>query len=388
MSRFLKVMIVLLAIAAMATPVMAEDMLSLGGQMRVRGWYVGDSTDDNADATTTWADQRLRIGGKLSVAEGVSITFRTDITESNWGSGNKYGSGRIGVQQWDRAHIDLDFGNSSLRAGQQYVWFMETGVFNTQSNGLVFKTKGPVAVTAFGFLQDDNGAKGSPADGFDYGVNVGFGADTFKANALVAAQSKVLNSDEDVYLLAAEAIFNLDMVKITGELGYFTGDADATTDAFGTQLYVDAAFSLGEATTVGGQLFYALGDKNDAQYDFLGNDFGGYDPLDAVGTGLDNEQIGTGRPFTFFGSDSGVIAARVYALAKLSDALNFGASAAYLEPEEDANVTADSALVIATGLKYAFMPNTSVGAQVQYIDVDDTGVDAYFASGVGLFVNF
>ena len=419
MSRFLKTAIVLLAIAAMAAPAFAADNLTLGGQMRVRGWYVGDGTNDGVDSTSTWADQRLRIGGKFSVADGVSITFRTDVTESNWGSGNKYGSGRIGVQQWDRAHIDLDFGNVTLRAGQQFVWFLETGAFNTQSNGLVVKTKGPVAVTVFGFLQDDNGATTggyavdndkfvgnttipnpnygtiqytapSPnnADGFNYGVNVGFGADAFKANVLVAAQNKVLNSDEDVYLIGGEAIFNLDMVKITTELDFFTGDAAAAADAFGTQFYADAAFSASEAVTVGGQLFYALGDTTDTQYDFLGNDFGGYDPLDALGTGLDNEQIGTGRPFTFFGNNSGVIAGRVYALAKLSDALNVGASLAYLEPEEDANTTTDSALVVATGLKYAFLTNTSVGVQLQYVDKDDAALDAFFAGGVGLFVNF
>ncbi|MEE4255362.1 MAG: porin, partial [Desulfuromusa sp.] len=175
MSRFLKVMIVLLAIAAMATPVMAEDMLSLGGQMRVRGWY----TDyDGDDYTNSWMDQRLRIGGKLSIAEGVSITFRTDITETNWGAngGNEYGAGRGGdTQQWDRAHIDLTKGNIHVRAGQQYVGYGLAQTINSQDAGIKVDVSGPVSFSAFWLLDDDNGVDtdDSPvADSYLYGANV------------------------------------------------------------------------------------------------------------------------------------------------------------------------------------------------------------------------
>ena len=100
MSKFLKIMIVLLTIAAVAAPVMAEDRLSLNGEMRVRGWYI----DDGGDSTDSFMDQRLRIGGKLSVAEGVSITFRFDETEATWGNGgSEFGAGRMPQDgmQWD-----------------------------------------------------------------------------------------------------------------------------------------------------------------------------------------------------------------------------------------------------------------------------------------------
>ena len=393
MSRFLKIMIVLLAIVAMATPVMAEDMLSLGGQMRVRGWYV----DNGADATQTWADQRLRIGGKFSVADGVSVTFRLDATEKTWGDGgNTYGAGRLPQDgmQWDRAHMDLAFDGFSLRAGQQYVGFSQSGAFNAQDAGLTLKTKGAVPVTAFFMLADANGTN---ADGFYYGANVGFGADAFKGNAFVVGQNKVSNSGEDVYLIGADATFSMDAIKLVAELDIFTGDATATTDAFGTQLFVDASMAAGETMTFGGQLYYALGDDTDTQFYVLGNDFGGWDPLFAHGTGLDNEQIHPGksyivgndaRPFNFFGSNAGVIAGRIYADAKVSDAVKVGGSLSYLEPEEDANVTADSAITLAVGMKYAVMSNTSLGVLVEYIDVDDSGVDEVLAAGVGLFVNF
>ena len=84
--KMLKVLLAVLVMVAMVTPVIAEDRLSLNGEMRVRGWHQDfDYDGDSDDSTDTWGDQRLRIGGKIAVAEGVSITFRTDITESNWG---------------------------------------------------------------------------------------------------------------------------------------------------------------------------------------------------------------------------------------------------------------------------------------------------------------
>jgi len=431
MSRFLKIMIVLLTVAAMVTPVMAEDMLSLSGQMRVRAWSIDDgttvssATGNSTDSTSTWVDQRLRIGGKIAIAEGVSITFRTDVTESNWGGGNTYGSGRLGVQQWDRAHLDLAFDALSLRVGQQYIGMGKTYAFDAQSNGLSIKTNGPVAVTAFYMLADSNTTPAKAAgykfdaagatvptaiadatdknDGFYYGANVGFGADNFKANVFVVAEQGVTgkktskttyatvatgSADEEVYLIGGNVELDLEAFKLIAELDYFTGEANDTDDAFGTQFLLDASVAAGEAVTVGGQFFYAMGDKTDTQYSFIGNGFNGYDPLFAHGSGLDNEAIKAGRPFTFFGDNSGVIAGRVYADAKVSDALKLGGSLSYLVPEEDSVVTADSAFTMAFGAKYAVMANTSLGVLVEYIDVDDTDVDAVLAAGVGLFVNF
>lgn len=381
MSKFLKSMIVLLAIVAMATPVLAEDMLSLGGQMRVRGWHI-DAGGDNTDSRF---DQRLRIGGKISVADGVSVTFRTDTTEATWGANSGFGSGRLAGSngtQWDRAHLDINLGGFSVRAGQQYVGFGQSGAFNAQDNGLKV-VAGPV--TAFFMVDDNNGSSVTTSDDYFYGANFAQKSDSFKANFFVVGQK---DDAEEVYLIGADAAFNFDAVKLVTELNIFTGDASATADAFGTQLFVDVSMAASEAMTFGGQLYYALGDDTDVQYVVLGNDFGGWDPLFAHGTGLDNEQIGEGRPFGFFGSNAGVIAARVYADAKVSDAVKIGGSLSYLEPEEDANVTADSAFTLAVGMKYAVMSNTSLGVQVEYVDVDDAGVEEEISAGVGLFVNF
>lgn len=384
MSRILKVMVALLAIAAIAAPVMAEDRLGLSGEMRVRGWYV----DDGGDSTSTWADQRLRIGGKLSVAEGVSVTFRTDVTEVNWGNGgSEFGSGRMAsTQQWDRAHLDLDMGSVHLRAGQQYVGYGLAQTINSQDAGFKIDVKGPVTFSAFALLDDD---RGTSQDSFLLGANVGHKTDAYAANVFVGRQNQALDAAEEAYLLGADLAFNLQAVKLTAEVGYFTGDATETADVMGLQLLLDASIAASDMFTVGGQFYYAqAADSDEVQYQVLGNDFNGWDPLFDVGTWLSNEQIGLGRPFDFTGDGAGVIGGRLYANLKVSDAVGLGFSGAYLTPEDDANTDVDSAYALAAGITYAVMANTNLHAQVEYIDPDAPGAEATTNAGVGLFVNF
>ena len=416
MSRILKIMIVLLAITAMAAPVViAEDRLTLGGQMRVRTWH----KDYDTDHTSTYVDQRLRIGGKLSVAEGVSITFRTDVTEKTWGSaGSEFGSGRMPQdgQQWDRAHLDLDLGDFHVRAGQQYVGYGLAQTINSQDAGIKVSFNN---FSSFLLLDDQNG---DSSDSFLFGANYGLKGDNYKANVFFGAQNDshpgVLNLDdgtedgsggEQVYMVGVDMVYNLDAFKIAGEFNYFTGDASEDTDAFGTQFMLDVSMAASETFTVGGQFYYAAGDDEDRQYTYLGNDFNGYDPLFDIGTSLSNEQINVNRPFdlglSIIGSvlangddetkldgaaSTGVIGGRLYTSFQASEQLNLGASFAYMTPEEDKVFDFDSASFYAVSATYALMSNTSLQAQVNYIDVDVSGteVDSALMTGVGLFVNF
>jgi hypothetical protein len=404
-------MIVLLTIVAVATPVMAEDRLSLAGQMRVRGWHI----DDGGDTTESFADQRLRIGGKLSVAEGVTVIFRTDLTEKSWGDGgNTFGAGRLPQDgmQVDRAHLDLAAGNLHFRAGQQYIAFGNSG-FDAQDAGLTLNVMGPIPVTAFWMLADDNDVAGSAAgfainqstgaiepvaavdantksDAFYYGARVAHKGGSYASQLFVAGQQDVNNGDESVQVVGLTLDLDLAPVKLYGEAEFFTGDADANVDAVGTQVMLDASMAATEIVTVGGQIFYAMGtDKADEQqYVVLGNDFGGWDPLFALGTGLNNEQIGAGRPYDLFGGSNGVMAGRLYTSIKATDAATVGLSVAYAEPDEDI-AGLDSAMALAAGLNYTVMANTKLGLQLEYIDIDDDAdTDEIFNAGVGLFVNF
>ena len=396
--KMMKLLVAMLVVAGLVVPAIAvaEDRLSLSGEMRVRGWHDDTDFDDDLtdDDTNTFADQRMRIGGKIAVAEGVSVTFRMDATESRWGTGNAHGSGRIPADsssmQWDRAHLDLTKGMWHLRAGQQYLSLGEVTAVDTQDNGLAMDFKTAVPVKVFGFLNDDNGAD---SDAFLFGISTKPTLTVNLASEFFAVgQTKTTNADEEAYVFGAALAFLMDPIKLVGELDVFTGDANATQDAMGTQFYLDASMAATPAVRVGGQFYYALAaddDGSEVQYVSLGSQFGGWDPIFDVGTNLDNEQIGLGKPFDFSGMNAGVVGGRLYASSKMSDTVGLGASIAYLTTEDDgiwdANQTA-----FAAGVTYAIMSNASLQAQVEYVDGEadvDGDFDA-FRAGTGIFVKF
>ena len=119
--KLLKALVVMLVAAALIVPAVsfAEDRLSLSGQMRTRAFHTDYDFDNNdSDSTQTFVNQRLRIAGKIAVAEGVSVTFRTDITEgTNWGNSDP-GPGI--VQGNGAGHVFL-FGRCPRRARRP--WF-------------------------------------------------------------------------------------------------------------------------------------------------------------------------------------------------------------------------------------------------------------------------
>jgi hypothetical protein len=296
-------------------------------------------------------------------------------------------------------------GNSHFRAGQQYVGFGLAQTINSQDAGFRYDYKGDIAFSTFLLLDDQNG---TDADSFLFGANIGNKGENYKANLFTGFQNNTVDG-EQVYLIGVDTVYNMDAFTIKGEFDYFTGDANKDDDAFGTQFMLDLAFAATEQFTIGGQGYYAAGDDKDTQYTYLGNDFNGYDPLFDLGTSLSDEQIMVGRPFDLVsalvssvlkkgpdsasinGASSGVIGARLYTNFKASDKVNLGASAAYMEPEEDKNYKEfDSANFYAVSATYALMANTSLQAQFQYIDVDVKGtkVDSAVLGGVGLFVNF
>ena len=140
-----------------------------------------------------------------------------------------------------------------------------------------------------------------------------------------------------------------------------------------------------------------MGDDEDQQYVRLGNGFNGWDPIYDVGTSLSNEQISIGNPFDFTGESAGVVAGRLYANFKMSDALALGLSAAYLQEEEDKLVEMDG-YAVAAGLTYGILENTSFQLQLQYEDFDKETFNGdlprtigdydAFRAGTGIFVKF
>ena len=372
MSRFLKVMIVLLAIAAMATPVIAADNLSLSGSMRVRGAY----TDSGVDPTSTTIDHRLRVGGKFMATDAISLTFRTDFSEGQWGS--DMAVGRFGtIKDMDRAHLDINTDTYHLRAGTQYIGTGGMYAFDAQENGIKLDIKGSVPFSLFYILDENNGAS---SDDFFVGATA-----SFSGFGLYSVLSKT--SDAEVTLFGATYKADYDGIKVAAELDFFTGDADATNDAVGTQAMIDVSMAASEAATVGGRFFYAVAaGAGETQISYLGNGFNGYDPLNYGPYENENLQNIT-RPADAFG-DAGVMALQLYTNFKASDAVNLTGSIAFAQPEDDAVSTGgDDALFLNAGMTYALMQNATIKSQVQYVDYDADS-DANMSVGLGLWVNF
>jgi len=436
--KLIKALVVMLVAVGMILPAvaMAEDRLSLSGEMRVRGWYDDSEIDfdyanNKFEQTNTWADQRLRIAGKIAVAEGVSITFRTDITEQEWGAGSgDYGqNARSGAnQQWDRAHIDLTKGDWHLRIGQQFFGTGTAWAFDSQDPGITVDYTGVdnVGIKAFFVLDNQNSDgdfDGSQSDAIESGIKISPKGDNWNAGVFVVNQNNKLTQDENVYLIGANGNFDFGFMKLVGEVDYFTGDyLDVTVgddiDATGLQVFLDASMAATDTITVGAQFYYAqAADNDEQQYTILGNGFNGWDPIFDVGTQLSNESIdmgdsiacdafsgaACGTVFDFTGQHAGVIGGRLYGNFKVADA-TIGASVAYLTNEDDGAVWDFNGggydaegMFYAAGLVYPIMDNTTFQLQVQYKDVqttifdDSNGPDidvTVFQAGTGVFVKF
>ena len=398
MSKFLKIMIVLLTITAMAAPVViAADQLTLSGSMRVRAAYRdADLQTANVDSTFSGMDQRLRVGGKFTASENVSVTFRMDMMEGQWGSvvspktGWSYGRLNEGANSFDRAYLTLDFDSFKVDAGTTYVAF-GTYTIDHQDSMIKFATKGGLPINVFFSLHD--ATTDYTSDGLLYGASVGFGPVT------VFAAGQQDGANENVNVFGVNGKFDLGGAKIVAEADFFTGDsATANQDAVGAQGYVDASFGIGETVTVGGAAYYAMAAETDEQqYYYLGNGFGAWDPLNHGPLENANLQISK-RPYQLF-DEAGVIAGQVYADFKLGDALGLTTSLAYAVPEDDTNSVflgsvlevygqTDSAIVANIGLSYQIFANASWVGQFQYVEVAADVDHSILSAGTSLQVNF
>ena len=426
--KMLKVLLAVLVMVAMVTPVIAEDRLSLNGEMRARAWHkdIDPDWNDRGDSTETYGDQRLRIGGKIAVAEGVSITFRTDITESNWGTtggGNGFGSGRSGSnQQWDRAHIDLTKGSFHVRVGQYYQAYGKTYALDSQDNGISADyVIGDGSINAFFMVDNDNGGK-DQSDAFLSGLKysgkfdkiaLNVFAGNYKQNGNAPAGSEA--NDADITLIGVDVTVPFDAFKLVAEVDFFDGDSSQVDadgkmlDAYGTQAMVDASFALSDAFTLGGAVYYGQGDDEDVQITNIGNGFGGWDPVFDIGTSLSNEQISYGSPFNiaslavYEGDDvvatsAGSVGGRLYTSYNVSDAFTLSGTVGYFVSEED-KIADIEVMTAGAGLVYKIMENTSWQVLAEYTGgtVNETNAvfngEGYqdfttFRMGSGLFVKF
>jgi hypothetical protein len=410
--KMLKLLMAALLLVAMAAPAIAEDRLSLSGEMRVRAFaydydydYEFEGEKENDSDSGAWNDQRLRIAGKIAVAEGVSVNFRLDATESNenssdavaWGGAAgayQYAQRRADIQ-FDLAYLQIEKFGATLKAGQLYFGgFGYTGKlidvvgagFTGMYNGITLhhvKRK------------DENMGKNTFSGNYDAdasltAVKYDFKGEGFTLTPMVSYNNDATFQDRDLLGLGLAGSVNAGPVLIKGEFDYFDGDYGdySDVDMFGTQLYLDASMAATDTVRVGGMLFYALGDDEDEQVtnnNFDGNvnwAFADYHP-ESYGTWTTDFVDEFYDIYDPAGVNAGVIAFQAYADVKASDSISLQFAAMYFQNEDDTYVDYDG-YTLNAGIVYALAANTSLTAHVNYIDIDaEDNVDEFDASEKG-----
>ncbi len=393
----MKKLLVVLMVLAFVAPAMAEDMLDLSGTMRVRAWdtsNLGDfDTDTDSDHNQYW-DQRLRIMGVITPADGVKAVFRMDYAEDKWGSDNWEGSRYSSDSeiQVDRAYLDVTKGMFNIVAGEAYFGLGNAYAYDNNQTGVAVTLKTPVTVRV-GYLKIDedqtNSGNLTDEDTYEdldhYIFDVGYKADTFGVNVFYAMQNDGLTTSDEPTLLGAMGTFSIGPVDVMAELDMFGGDNGAGVDYVGTQFYADASMKFSDALTAGLQLIYS--DGNDSADErkivrmpnaFFGSQYySDYGPF-----ATDIVPLGDGDVFDPLGSDSGSIYSSgamgggLYASFKPMEALTLSGQFLYLTGVEDStDGMFDKGYVIGVGADYMLVQNANLALEYLYADVDKINED-------------
>ena len=391
MSKFFKSMIVLLAIVAMAAPAFASD-LSIGGQMRVEGFY--NDLDSNGDADMHW-DQRMRINTVYQVSDEVMVRIRFDY-EDQWGDLGQNtirNAPNTTAVQTDYAYLQIKKEMWTLKAGQTYFGSPNAILVDNLGTGLVLSLNTPVTLRLQFAKYDENDSyidEGAGDDTNMYSAEVGFSGDGFSVNGIYALLDDA-STDDNRSGFGIAGKFNAGAFAIKAELDILDGDDGSGTDYTGTQFYLDVNTSLSESLNVGGYFVYAAG-TNDANEDVI-YDVTNWDSFAPHFGGFVSKGGVAGMAIAGWGTDelgdSGIITAALYATNQINDDLALKFQAQYATEEEDA--AGDYDYISATAsTKYKVATNTYFMADVIYEDLssDSDGDDDAISFWTQLQVNF
>ncbi len=367
------------------------------------GYDVGDVKTKKQDDSAAWNDMRLRIAGKLAVAEGVSVHFRLDAVESNenssdpaaWGStktgsGYRYTNRRADIQ-FDKAYLRLEKNGFTLMAGQMYFggfgytqsindftaagFILKYGDFTIQHSTGLEENLGNETL-----LRNDLGGDASTT-----AAKYVFKGDGWSLTPMAGYIADSSDFNYDLLGLALAGSVNLGPVMLKGEIDYLDGERDATAtkaaqDLVGLQVYLDGSMAATDTLRIGLVGLYAEGQAgtNDTQVTSLNADpitdwaFVDFNPQN-LGSGdfaySDNFDIFD--PGKFYGrSGSGVVGGQIYADLKASDDLSFKFGALAFETEEDKIADLDGYFLNAKAT-YKLMANTTLSSHLNYMSVDD-----------------
>ena len=391
-----------------ANVAVAEDRFALSGAVRVRAWTIDNSDFDTLDDDKyEYWDQRFRVQGTITPADGVKAVFRVDLFEDIWGGNNWTGSrpsagvnastfgdvssSEAGELQVDRAYLDITKGIVNIKAGEAYWGLGNNYAYDNNQPGIGISIKTPVVISA-GFLKIDEdplGSYGTSTDLTDdenyedvnhYFVNVGYKSDAFSVDVFYAMQQDDTAAEVQPTLIGAMGKFGIGPVNVMAELDMFGGDSAAGEDYVGMQFIADASMKMSDALTLGLQLVYSDGtdDANETKLVRMPNAFFGslyYANYGAFAPDAPN-LLGSGDVMDPLGTESGAMGGGIYATFKPIDVLTLAGNVMYLTGVEDSVGTMfDSGYVINATAEYMIAQNATIAVGYMFADVEKVSVD-------------
>jgi hypothetical protein len=394
-----KIFIIALAVMMVAGMAYAEDRLSLNGSLRLRGWdneaaTAAGGNDWNSDTEESFFDSRFRVGGKIAVADDVSVNFRMDFGDTSWGLGyppslaaaRPRGADKMTTANTidiDRAYISVKKDMWELDAGQHYMGLGIAEVFDLNATGFTFRLKfDPVKISLLYAKVNEGGslsdATSAEEDIDAYAANVGFASDTFDVKAFYAMLKDQSDTDDSPSAFGLNGGLRLGMVNLLGELALFGGDDGAGTDYMGTQFYIKADAAITEMITIGAEGFYAMGteDANEEQKAYL-TDWASFVPMSA-NTPQDGDfsAFSTWTPF-MVDQNTGSIGGTLFADFAIMEGLSAGAKVGYFTAETDIIDRIETITAWNAYIKYMIATNTNLSVSYFNSTPDYNGDGVY-----------
>ena len=399
MKKFLVAFIaVAFVIGLVANTAVADDRLSLSGEMRVRAWskdnYDFDTESEDAFNEKFW-DQRFRMMAVISPADGVKGVLRFDFAEDHWGSDNWAGVryNETSELQVDRAYLDVTRGILNIKAGQQYIGLGNSIAYDAQATGLVFTINTPVVVTA-GFVKaSENGSKsdeeigGNDREDTDqYVLDVSYKTDAFKIGAFYAMQTDGRDGDDnpEPTVMGLYGKFAIGPVNFWGEFNSFGGSYNSTVDYTGMQLYLEPSIALNDQLTLGANVVYSDGTAEDDELKITrmpnayfgswnASDYGAFNtditPLACPITGVPDGVAGD--VFDPAGTQAGAMGLGIFAkFVPVEDWTLYG-QVMYLQAvEDDRNGEFSDATIFNVSAEYQLVKNCAVAVGYNYTNLE------------------
>ncbi|PLY05565.1 MAG: hypothetical protein C0622_01645 [Desulfuromonas sp.] len=234
MSKFVKVLITLLVIAGFVAPAVsfADDRLSLSGYYTLRA-FLKDNADysDSGNDSQEYFYQRLRLGAKIAVAEGVAVNLRADIGEGNLPEGANDGVNEFDL---DHAYVTIDKGDFALKAGQYGLGFGNAILMDRTTDLSIALTYKPANLTlAYAKLEEGSATVADDTD--MYMVTLGHSGDNYNASLAVGYVNNMSDNNpmpvygEDIGWIV-DAVYFDDFNWWNWEADDFTAEYDVEYD--------------------------------------------------------------------------------------------------------------------------------------------------------------